>query len=289
MKKGTFNQLATLAAFASFLGFFAISAATQASEATSTEPTIVLSGADPLVIPVGEEYDDPGATAIDSEDGELTLYSTANQFVTTRAGAFQVSYTATDSDGNNVMVHRSVTVQSLEDYYGQPTNVRKVNDNRVRVTYANGDRRTLSLPVNRAKKIKLSASRDCIVFISGTKKSLFLANPYTGERVSSKQIRRKKNLMTRTKVVDIRPRADRLDELFVATLNERSGTLKLTALTMNQRSHNLKKRSTVTVKLDSTPNSIRMSRRKKTITVKNRNGKVLLKALYTRNKELKQK
>lgn len=254
----------------------------------TNEPTITLLGADPMVIPAGETYEDPGATATDTEDGELTVYSTADEFEAVNAGTYVVSYTATDADGNPTMAHRTVTVQDPEDYYGSPTGVERRSNNRVRVTYANGDQRSLTLPVSNAKKIALTASRDCIAFLSGTKKTMLLANPYTGERASSIRVRKNQHLTTATKTVDMRARRDRLDEIFVATVND-AGVLKLSAVTMHQRTHNLKKRGSVSVELSKTPQRLQIRRNAKTISVRNGKGKVLLKAVYTRNKNLKKK
>ncbi|MEL0119720.1 MAG: DUF5011 domain-containing protein, partial [Opitutae bacterium] len=65
-------------------------------------PNITLSGAQLLKIPVGGIFTDPGATAHDNADGDLTdqIKISGDQVDTSLAGSFQISYNVTDSAGN---------------------------------------------------------------------------------------------------------------------------------------------------------------------------------------------
>ncbi len=63
-------------------------------------PVITLTGINPASVNVGETYTDPGATAFDQEDGNITSRIVASSTVdTTHAGSYTVEYNVTDSGG----------------------------------------------------------------------------------------------------------------------------------------------------------------------------------------------
>ncbi|WP_052343642.1 NPCBM/NEW2 domain-containing protein [Bacillus massiliigorillae] len=65
-------------------------------------------------IDINEQY-----TAIDAEDGDLTSavhVTGADQVNFNRAGKYEITYTVTDSDGNEVTKKRTVSVVNMEDY-----------------------------------------------------------------------------------------------------------------------------------------------------------------------------
>lgn len=76
-----------------------------------TSPVITLTGG-PLVIPAGSNYVEPGFSAFDNIDGNLT----PNVLVTSTVpspvvpGIYAISYTVMDAAGNNATTSRSVTV-----------------------------------------------------------------------------------------------------------------------------------------------------------------------------------
>ena len=77
-----------------------------------TTPTIVLEGDSPYYIVLGETWEEPGYTATDNEDGDIT----ANVKVDSSAinlneiGEYEVSYTVTDEAGNTGVETRIVRV-----------------------------------------------------------------------------------------------------------------------------------------------------------------------------------
>ncbi|HSR44476.1 MAG TPA: immunoglobulin-like domain-containing protein [Acidimicrobiia bacterium] len=75
-------------------------------------PAITLLGADPATVEVGGSYSDPGATAVDAVDGDLTssISVDASGVDTTSIGSYSVSYTVSDSSGNSASATRSVLV-----------------------------------------------------------------------------------------------------------------------------------------------------------------------------------
>lgn len=78
-------------------------------------PVINLIGASSLTINVGEQFVDPGATAIDARDGSVTVNTTGTVNAGV-AGAYTLSYNATDSAGNQATtVVRTVTVSDVAD------------------------------------------------------------------------------------------------------------------------------------------------------------------------------
>ncbi len=77
-------------------------------------PVITLIGANPAIVNVGEAYIDPGATAFDDEDGDITSAIVATSTVNTSViGTYTVTYNVTDSDGEKAHpVVRKVNVVS---------------------------------------------------------------------------------------------------------------------------------------------------------------------------------
>lgn len=73
-------------------------------------PRIVLNGADPLRLRVGDSFVDPGASAIDAEDGALPVSADCSGVDTGRAGEYRCEYRAEDSDGNVATAFRRVQV-----------------------------------------------------------------------------------------------------------------------------------------------------------------------------------
>jgi PKD repeat protein len=77
-------------------------------------PRITLNGEEQITIYVGAAFDEPGASAIDPEDGEISV-SVTGQVDSSKIGSYQLTYTATDSEGNTVTVVRTVTVTQIPD------------------------------------------------------------------------------------------------------------------------------------------------------------------------------
>ena len=82
----------------------------------TTPPTIRLTGAAEIHIPLGSEYTEPGYTAADNNDGILTEQVIISGTVNTQAaGAYLLTYTVKDSAGNQCMERRTVYVDPGED------------------------------------------------------------------------------------------------------------------------------------------------------------------------------
>lgn len=76
-------------------------------------PAITLLGPDPLLLSVGDTLVDPGATATDNVDGDLTDQITVEHNVDTETpGTYAITYRVTDSEGNTAVKTRVVRVQS---------------------------------------------------------------------------------------------------------------------------------------------------------------------------------
>ena len=76
-------------------------------------PIITLLGDDPMTVALDGTYTDPGATALDYQDGNLTsdIIIDSSAVDTSAAGTYSVTYTVTDSDGNTTVVTREVVVE----------------------------------------------------------------------------------------------------------------------------------------------------------------------------------
>ena len=79
-------------------------------------PFITLRGANPLEINQGTTYNEPGATATDNVDGNLTnsIIIDTSALDTSVPGTYTVTYTVTDSAGNTSTVTRTVNVSDTQ-------------------------------------------------------------------------------------------------------------------------------------------------------------------------------
>lgn len=79
-------------------------------------PVISLVGDEALCLNIGDTYTDPGATAADEEDGDLTASITVggDQVVTSMEGTYEVTYNVSDAAGNAATeVVRTVVVSAV--------------------------------------------------------------------------------------------------------------------------------------------------------------------------------
>ncbi len=75
----------------------------------TTKPVITLSGEAVISLSVGETFIDPGYAAVDDRDGNIKV--TVNGTIgTSKAGAYTLTYSATDVAGNTAVTTRTVTV-----------------------------------------------------------------------------------------------------------------------------------------------------------------------------------
>ncbi len=84
------------------------------TEMSGEDPVITLNGDNPMHVFVGEAYVEPGATAMDNIDGDITsnIVIDASSVNTSATGTYYVTYNVTDSDSNaavEVVRHVDVT------------------------------------------------------------------------------------------------------------------------------------------------------------------------------------
>lgn len=97
-------------------------------------PEIELTGGEYITIPAGESYTDPGYTATDDGDGDVTDQVTVSGMVNPYAlGSYTLTYTVTDSYGNTSTAVRTVTVD--DDGSG---NYAVVNGRTIYLTFDDG-------------------------------------------------------------------------------------------------------------------------------------------------------
>ena len=77
-------------------------------ERDTTDPVITVTGVD-VTLPEGASYVDQGATCTDDRDGDLAVTLSGSVDVNT-VGAYTLTYTCTDSAGNEATATRTVTV-----------------------------------------------------------------------------------------------------------------------------------------------------------------------------------
>lgn len=84
-------------------------------------PVIVLEGDSPFIVELGDTYTDPGFTATDDEDGDISANVTVDDsdVDTEEIGEYEVTYTVTDAAGNVGTETRIVrVVMGKADYMG---------------------------------------------------------------------------------------------------------------------------------------------------------------------------
>jgi len=87
---------------------------TVAVEEDDKPPVITLKGDNPLPLLVGESYNEPGATAVDNVDGDLSsqIQIDNSNVNTSNAGTYEVLYSVSDNSGNKAEKKRTVIVST---------------------------------------------------------------------------------------------------------------------------------------------------------------------------------
>lgn len=111
------------------VGLISITAFWQCQTPDTTPPELTLSGQDTIFLILNQEFNDPGATAYDEEEGDIS----SSILVTTKldpdqTGIYKVFYTVTDESGNKSEKARYVVVYNEAEQYAavydaQVTNV----------------------------------------------------------------------------------------------------------------------------------------------------------------------
>ena len=112
----------------------------------TTKPVITLKGSSTMTIVLNSTFTDPGYTATDDEDGDITssVVVTGTVDVNT-AGTYKLYYTVSDAAGNIGTAERTVIVKNEADYLNGNYNVTDVAAGN---TYTYTDNITASSTVN---------------------------------------------------------------------------------------------------------------------------------------------
>ncbi|MBR2603489.1 MAG: DUF5011 domain-containing protein [Bacilli bacterium] len=110
------------------VGYGSETTGTENKTITQTEndtkaPEIKLLGSETMTIAIGEEFKDPGATAYDKVDGDITKKIKAKGEVDVNTiGEYLITYTVSDKAGNSASKERKVIVKEGEIEDGKDTN-----------------------------------------------------------------------------------------------------------------------------------------------------------------------
>jgi len=98
-----------------FVFFILLSCSKDSPIPDTTSPTITLTGSSTINLTVGDTFADPGATATDNIDGDITSsIITSGTLDTSSTGSYTISYSISDATGNSASVTRTVVV--VEDH-----------------------------------------------------------------------------------------------------------------------------------------------------------------------------
>src|SRR5699024_10937541 len=85
-------------------------------EVDEVAPVITLKGDNPMELEVGDKYEEPGATAQDDVDGDVTdAIKISGEVNTDKAGTYEVVYTVSDAAGNEATETRVVNVVETDN------------------------------------------------------------------------------------------------------------------------------------------------------------------------------
>ena len=88
----------------------------------TVKPEIKLNGNATITIKLNEKYEDPGATASDNKDGNITdKIKMSGKVDTSKPGTYTITYTVEDSSGNKATVTRTVIVKGKDSTGGNTT------------------------------------------------------------------------------------------------------------------------------------------------------------------------
>ena len=88
-------------------------------QSDTTPPVIALNGANPLLLELGTAYTEPGASALDAVDGDLTAaIQTSGGVDANTEGSYTVNYSVADAAGNTASASRTVQVLVTANSYG---------------------------------------------------------------------------------------------------------------------------------------------------------------------------
>lgn len=95
-------------------------------------PVIKLKGNNPLSVNLDNDYNEPGYTATDNYDGDLTNdVKTTNNIDKSKIGTYEVTYEVSDSSGNKTSIKRTVKVvnpfKALPDKNAKATRIAVLN------------------------------------------------------------------------------------------------------------------------------------------------------------------
>ena len=81
----------------------------------TTPPEVTLTGGNEIHIPAGTDYEDPGFSAVDNSDGDVTgNVQVSGSVEKYKIGTYTINYTVSDSLGNTTTVERQVHVDAAQ-------------------------------------------------------------------------------------------------------------------------------------------------------------------------------
>ena len=125
----------------------------------NTPPVITLKGKNPMPVQINQQFIDPGATAIDDIDGDISDKITTSGTVNTSVeGSYTVTYKVSDKAGNSASKDRTVNVVTTGIQLSE-------SDNNTTVFSIN-EETTYSIPFGNNKTFIINKTTECNIDVS---------------------------------------------------------------------------------------------------------------------------
>jgi hypothetical protein len=129
------------------------------------KPSLTLKGTETITLFRGENFNEPGVLAEDSEDGDISNNITIDaQPDTSKAGTYTIYYRVTDSDGMSAVITRTVIVQSFAKVAPIDSNIELGSEKNI-LYYV--DPRPEENGLNRALRIDYAAMKFTEIAVTG--------------------------------------------------------------------------------------------------------------------------
>lgn len=254
-----------------------------AYEFDQTDPVLTLTGSASQQILINETYNDPGATATDNFDGNITSQIVKTGTVNNqKTGTYTLAYTVTDTDGNSDSAQRTVKVVSR----GDVVNVTPLKNGRVKVKYEDDSTQTFTLFTQGTLKprAKLSKNGKHIVAVHRNGSKMKSIDAVLGTTITSLDLFSNKQEQLKLQLYNYYSSTTNND---VIVVGRRGGTMKTYHFFVTKNGK-LTNKDGKTHKSSYKQDTYLLIKREKLLKLKKENGTLLVKYKVRKDGDLKE-